>query len=87
MGYVNHYPWFHNLIEAIRKLNTEYNNGRTGYNSKKAFDWENSKYLNRWEPVGNNSVFVKSRPVATQLRVRAMGLHKWAVAKLNEEHV
>ena len=87
LGYVNHYGWFSELIGGIRVLNTGFNNGRTGYSSKAAFDWEKSSYLSRWEPSGNSSIFVGSTPKEEHLGVRAAGLQKWAVSKLTEQHI
>ena len=87
VGYVNGYSWFQELIGAIRQLNVKYNKGRSGFSSKKAFNWEDKKYLNRWEPVGRHSIFVNSKPGLMYLKVRAVSLHKWAVSRLSEEHL
>ena len=60
---------------------------RTGFSSKKAFDWEKANYLSRWVTSGNTSIFVKSTPSEEHLGIHAAGLQKWAVAKLSEQHI
>ena len=88
-NYVNHFPWFLTVNTIIRKLNINYNSGKTAFNTKRFANWSERSFLGKWDPHTQgkpSSVFQLATPKAHWLQERANALHSWAVDKRREVH-
>ena len=88
-NYVNNFLWFQTVNSIIRKININYNSGKTAFDTKRFCNWSERSFLGKWDPYIQGkpiSIFQQATPKRHWLQERANALHCWAVDKQAEVH-